>query len=76
MTSGRSRRQAMSAENPEFTTEEEEDTGSRKSFWEHVQDLRTALIRSAIAIGLAVIMAVCIGGRAILERRSTRWLAP
>ena len=30
----------------------------------------------ALAIGLAVIMAVCIGGRAILERRSTRWLAP
>ncbi len=29
----------------------------------------------ALAIGLAVIMAVCIGGRAILERRSTRWLA-
>ncbi len=28
----------------------------------------------ALAVGLAVIMAVCIGGRAILERRSTRWL--
>jgi putative spermidine/putrescine transport system permease protein len=29
----------------------------------------------ALAIGLAVIMAICIGGRAILERRSTRWLS-
>jgi putative spermidine/putrescine transport system permease protein len=29
----------------------------------------------ALAIGLAVIMAVCIGGRAILERRSARWLS-
>ena len=29
----------------------------------------------ALAIGLAVIMAVCIGGRALLERRSARWLA-
>jgi len=29
----------------------------------------------ALAVGLAVIMAVCIGGRALLERRSTRWLA-
>ena len=29
----------------------------------------------ALAIGLAVIMAICIGGRAILERRSARWLS-
>jgi hypothetical protein len=29
----------------------------------------------ALAIGLAVIMAACIGGRAILERRSSRWLS-
>ncbi len=29
----------------------------------------------ALAVGLAAIMAVCIGGRALLERRSTRWLA-
>jgi putative spermidine/putrescine transport system permease protein len=31
-------------------------------------------LADALAIGLAVIMAICIGGRAILERRSTRWL--
>lgn len=29
----------------------------------------------ALAIGMAVIMAVCIGGRVLLERRSARWLA-
>jgi len=29
----------------------------------------------ALAIGLAVIMAVCIGARALLERRSSRWLS-
>jgi putative spermidine/putrescine transport system permease protein len=32
-------------------------------------------VADALAIGLAVIMAICIGGRAILERRSSRWLA-
>ncbi len=32
-------------------------------------------LADALAIGLAVIMAVCIGGRAVLERRSSRWLA-
>ena len=32
-------------------------------------------VADALAIGLAVIMAICIGGRAILERRSARWLA-
>ena len=32
-------------------------------------------LADALAIGLAGIMAVCIGGRAILERRSTRWLS-
>ena len=29
----------------------------------------------ALAIGLAAIMAVCIGGRAVLESRSARWLS-
>jgi putative spermidine/putrescine transport system permease protein len=29
----------------------------------------------ALAIGLAVIMVLCIGGRTILERRSAKWLA-
>lgn len=32
-------------------------------------------LADALAIGLASIMALCIGGRAVLERRSTRWLS-
>jgi putative spermidine/putrescine transport system permease protein len=32
-------------------------------------------VADALAVGLAVIMAICIGGRVILERRSSRWLA-
>ncbi len=59
----------MSAENPEFSTGEEEDSGSRKSFWEHVQDLRTAVIRSAIAIGVAIMICLLLTPQivAILE---------
>ena len=42
------------------TTEEQPDSvdelgGERKSFWDHLNDLRTALLRSAIAVGLALI---------------------
>ncbi|HEY1792533.1 MAG TPA: twin-arginine translocase subunit TatC [Opitutaceae bacterium] len=35
---------------------ETEDMGPKKSFWGHLADLRSALIRSAIAIGAAVII--------------------
>jgi sec-independent protein translocase protein TatC len=53
---------------PEFAAEEE-DVGPRKSFWEHVQDLRVALIRSAIAIGLALMVCLLFDAKivAILE---------
>jgi sec-independent protein translocase protein TatC len=37
-------------------TAEVEDLGPKKSFWGHLADLRVALIRSAIAIGIAVIV--------------------
>lgn len=33
-----------------------QDTGPKKSFWGHLADLRTALIRSAIAVGAALIL--------------------
>jgi len=33
-----------------------QDTGPKKSFWGHLADLRTALIRSAIAVGTALIL--------------------
>jgi sec-independent protein translocase protein TatC len=45
----------MSAEEPEFSPEAEEG-GARKSFMEHLQDLRSALVRSVIAIGAALII--------------------
>ena len=32
------------------------DSANRKSFWEHLADLRKALVRSSIAVGLAVIV--------------------
>ena len=44
----------MSDAEPEFADEGGE--GAKKSFWEHLQDLRTALIRSAIAIGIALVV--------------------
>lgn len=44
----------MPADDPEFAPDEE--GGARKSFWGHVQDLRVALIRSVIAIGVALMV--------------------
>lgn len=48
----------------------DDDTGVKKSFWDHLKDLRTALLRSAIAIGLAVILCLLIADKivALLER--------
>lgn len=34
----------------------ESETGPKKSFWAHLTDLRTALVRSAIAIGIALVV--------------------
>jgi sec-independent protein translocase protein TatC len=53
---------------PEFLPEAPE-SGTRKSFWGHLRDLRTALVRSAIAIGLALVVCLLIGDKlvAILE---------
>ncbi len=35
---------------------EAEDTGPKKSFWGHLTDLRAALIRSVVAIGIALVL--------------------
>src|SRR5471032_232613 len=35
---------------------EGDEPGPKKSFWAHLNDLRSALVRSAIAIGLALIV--------------------
>lgn len=45
---------------------DDEDTGAKKSFWEHLKDLRTALLRSTIAIGLAVIVCLLIADKLVL----------
>jgi len=59
----------MALNESEFTTDEE-DQGARKSFWDHVQDLRTAIVRSVIAIGIAIMICLLITPQivAILER--------
>jgi sec-independent protein translocase protein TatC len=44
----------MSDSEPEFAAED--DGGAKKSFWEHLKDLRAALVRSAIAIFLSLIV--------------------
>ncbi|HYP15703.1 MAG TPA: twin-arginine translocase subunit TatC, partial [Opitutus sp.] len=38
----------------------DDDTGVKKSFWDHLRDLRTALLRSVVAIGVGLI--VCLLG--------------
>jgi sec-independent protein translocase protein TatC len=45
----------MSEAAPEFAAEGSEP-GVKKSFWEHLQDLRKALVRSAIAIAVALLI--------------------
>lgn len=43
-----------------------EDLGTKKSFWDHLRDLRTALLRSAIAIGLALVVCLLIADKLVL----------
>jgi sec-independent protein translocase protein TatC len=38
----------------------DDEFGARKSFWDHLRDLRTALVRSFTAIGLAMIVCLLI----------------
>jgi sec-independent protein translocase protein TatC len=57
----------MSDGDPEFADEGE--GGAKKTFWEHLQDLRTALVRSAIALFVALV--VCL----LLDRQLTAILS-
>jgi sec-independent protein translocase protein TatC len=36
--------------------EPEEDLGGKKSFWDHLDDLRKVLVRSAVAVGIALVV--------------------
>src|SRR4051812_48400425 len=42
-----------------------EEGGAKKSFWDHLRDLRTALLRSAIAIGLALIVCLLFAAKLV-----------
>jgi sec-independent protein translocase protein TatC len=48
------------AEEIPTVTPEVEDAGPKKSFWGHLNDLRAALIRSAIAIAVALVVCLLI----------------
>ena len=43
-----------------------DEHGPRKSFWDHLRDLRTALLRSAIAIGLALVICLLIANKLVM----------
>jgi sec-independent protein translocase protein TatC len=43
-----------------------EEPGLKKSFWDHLRDLRSALMRSSIAIGLALILCLLIADKIVL----------
>ena len=43
----------------------ESSSGATKSFWGHLQDLRAALIRSAVAVGLALLLCLVFADRLV-----------
>lgn len=49
----------------EYLPEEDAST-LRKSFWDHLRDLRTALLRSAVAIGLALIVCLMMADKLVM----------
>jgi len=59
----------MAFNDAEFSADDE-DLGTRKSFWDHVHDLRNAIVRSVIAIGIAIMICLLITPQivALLER--------
>lgn len=51
-------------EDEEFVLEED-SPGPRKSFWEHLNDLRRALLRSAIAVGIALVLCLLLSDKLV-----------
>ena len=51
--------------NDTIELEPEEDLGEKKSFWDHLDDLRKVLVRSAIAIGLAFLVCILLDNRLV-----------
>lgn len=54
---------------PEEFSPEAEEAAPKKSFWAHIDDLRSAVMRSAIAVGLALVVCLLLDDKlvAILE---------
>ncbi|HZZ59010.1 MAG TPA: twin-arginine translocase subunit TatC, partial [Opitutaceae bacterium] len=50
---------------PEFSPEADDEGGERKSFWGHLKDLRSVIIRSAIAIGVALILCLLLDAKIV-----------
>lgn len=50
---------------PEEFSPEAEDPAPKKSFWEHIADLRKAVMRSAIAIGLALVVCLLLDDKLV-----------
>lgn len=43
-----------------------DEGGEKKSFWDHLRDLRTALLRSVVAVGLALVVCLLIADKLVL----------
>jgi sec-independent protein translocase protein TatC len=50
---------------PEFPSAADDEGGPRKSFWEHLSDLRTAVLRSGIAIAIALVICLFLTSRIV-----------
>lgn len=59
----------LGAERMSDDTNIEEEAGPKKTFWEHLGDLRTALLRSSVVVGIMLIACLLLGDRliAVLE---------
>ena len=55
----------MSEADPGFA-EEGSEGGPKKSFWEHLKDLRGALVKSAIAVGAALMVCLCLAPQLVV----------
>ena len=50
----------------EYLPEAAEEAAVKKSFWDHLRDLRTALLRSAIAIGIALVVCLMMADKLVM----------
>jgi len=55
----------VSSPDPDLSPDADDEGGARKSFMEHLQDLRGALVRSVIVIGVALIVCLFLDARLV-----------